>query len=119
MNMNIGEYVSSEKEARGLTLEKLHEMTGIRPQHLSRLIKHPPKTPDSDTVQKFALAFQVHPAEIWKKLSSDLPQPAMTLDQRISARISRHLAALPPDKQERAVNALERTAQDFAEMATA
>lgn len=117
--LNIGEYVSCEKEARGMTLDELYELTGIRPSHLSRLIKHPPKTPDSETVQKIATAFHVHPADIWKKLSSDLPQPSMMLDQRISARIARHIAALPLDKQEIAINALERTARDYAELVTA
>ena len=117
--LNIGEYVAVERKARGMTLDELYELTGIRPSHLSRLIKHPPKTPDSETVQKFAVAFKVQPAEIWKKISTDIPQPVMTLDQQIAARIGRHIASLPPDKQEHAVNALERTARDYAEFLAA
>lgn len=116
--VTIGEYVLREKDARGLTLDDLFQMTGIRPPHLSRMIKNPPRTPDVDTVEKFAVAFRVQPSDIWKAISEDGPHVPVPLDTLICSRIGRHLEGLTREKQERAIQALERNAQDYAEIMT-
>ena len=117
--VNIGEYVKREKDARGWTLDQLFEKTGIRPNHLSRLINKPPQSPDKDTVSKIAKAFQTTPLEVWKAINEE-GEPAMaSLDILLSARIGRHLVDLPRDKQEKVVQFLERSAQDYAEAMSA
>lgn len=112
--MTIGEYVRQEKDARGWTLEDLFRETGIRTGHLSRLINRPPQNPDVDTVEKFAKAFRVKPADIWNAISDNTPVPRSHLEQVLYARVGRQLSKMSPEKQEKALQLLEQTAEGLA-----